>query len=80
MKIKPYASNMTVLELNDGTEVLFSYQTPVACYTGSTFYKTERFYSATTTRHVNKWLSDAGVRDVKHVETQPQDFFNSLAD
>jgi len=79
MKIKPYASNMTVLVLNDGTEVLFSYQTPVACYTGSTYYKTERFYSATTSRHVNKWLTDAGVRDVKHVDTQPQEFFDTLA-
>ena len=79
MKIKPFAKNMTVLELGDGTEVLFSYQTPVAAYTGDKFYKTEHWYSSTTTGHVNKWLRAEGVINVKHVVTKPQEFFDTLA-
>lgn len=79
MKVKQFAKNMTVLVLNDGTEVLFSYETPVAAYTGSGFVKTERHYSTTTTKHVNNWLREAGVRNVQHVETRPQEFFDTLA-
>ena len=32
MELKPIGSNMTTLTLNDGTEILFSYETPVAGY------------------------------------------------
>ena len=41
MKIKPIASNMTELVLNDGTQVLFSYETPVAAWIKGKYYKTE---------------------------------------
>ena len=65
---------MTVLTLNNGTEVLFSYETPVAgfCnldlshgddYTpewhGVLFFRTEEKFSKTTTRHINKYLEGA---------------------
>ena len=32
MKLKPYGSNMTLIRMNNGTEILFSYSTPVAGY------------------------------------------------
>ncbi len=35
MKLKQLASNMTELELNNGTRVLFSYETPVAAVRNS---------------------------------------------
>ena len=61
MKVKNVGSNMTELQLNNGTSVLFSYETPVAAkihnpFFGDHWVKTEQWYSATTTKHVNKWL------------------------
>lgn len=65
MKLRPLASNMTELTLNDGTTVLFSYQTPVAAHVpGSGFYRTTGHYSKTTTRHINKWLAGAAAMPV----------------
>ena len=56
MKIKTLASNMTLLVLSNGAEILFSYETPVAGHdeTGIAFRTTEK-YSATTTKHINKY-------------------------
>lgn len=59
MKLRQLASNMTELVLNDGTRVLFSYETPVAfskiTELGRETYKTNQYYSRTTTKHINKW-------------------------
>ena len=58
MKLTPIASNMTVLELDNGTEILFSYSTPVAGNNNlSGFFVTEDYHSRTTTRHINRYLS-----------------------
>jgi hypothetical protein len=70
MRIKPIASNMTELLLNDGTQVLFSYETPVASWKDGQFYKTSYKWSRTTSKHINKWAHCA-------VE-MPQDYFNNL--
>ena len=72
MKILDVGSNMTELQLNSGTSVLFSYSTPVACSTVDGWFKTEQWYSTTTTKHVNKWLE--GIK----AQTKPQEFFNDL--
>ena len=70
MNLKPLAANMTELEI-DGKRVLFSYQTPVAykILGLSVVYVTDRFYSQTTNRHINKWLKsfqyDAPVTKVR---------------
>ena len=77
MRIKPIASNMTELVLNDGTQVLFSYQTPVACIgyydNGDCFvFKTEKKWSSTTSRHINKYLSH------KWAKPMPQEYFDNL--
>ena len=72
MKLKPIASNMTELEIG-GVTVLFSYQTPVAAQTEDGFYcRTDKRWSVTTSRHINKWL--AGAR----AETRPQSYFDGL--
>ena len=57
IRIKQIASNMTVL-YRDGSEILFSYQTPVAVYDvkRGEYLRTETKYSQTTSRHINKWL------------------------
>jgi len=47
-------SNQTELTAN-GVKVLFSYNTPVACWINGQFYKTNKRWSVTTSKHVNKW-------------------------
>ena len=70
MKLNPIQSNMTQLTLNDGTQVLFSYQTPVACWKDGQFFKTDKKWSNTTTRHINKWTHLATIK--------PQAYFDEL--
>jgi hypothetical protein len=70
MNLKPLASNKTELTLADGTQVLFSYQTPVACWRNGEYFKTSKKWSNTTTRHVNSWV---------HLATEkPQEYFDNL--
>ena len=56
MQLTPIASNMTEVETSEA-RILFSYRTPVAAYVfGRGYVKTEKWYSVTTTRHINKWM------------------------
>ena len=82
MNLKPIAANQTEVIRADGSRIFFSYRTPVAAYiadgcydifpTGSGFIRTEKKWSVTTSRHINKWL------DGMKAETRPQSFFDSL--
>ena len=72
MQLRPIASNMTQLDLSDGTSVLFSYQTPVACLTDNGYYRTSKKWSVTTSRHINKWLDGVLAKD------QPQSYLDNL--
>jgi len=76
MKLNPIKSNMTEIELSDGTTVLFSYKTPVACCMGdgSGFYRTDHKWSVTTSKHINQWLAGAKAQE------KPQSFFDDLGD
>jgi hypothetical protein len=72
MKVRNVGSNMTEL-MTDGCTVLFSYETPVAAYTPTQGYvRTAKWYSQTTTRHINKWL------DGVTAEEMPQAFFDNI--
>lgn len=77
LKINPIASNMTEIKLPTGTTVLFSYRTPVAArlHTGAIVYTVKK-WSATTTRHINKWLDGGKAR------AQPcgQEFLDNLTE
>ena len=61
MKLQSFAKNRTLLIFNNGiTEIFFSYETPVAGYSNKLgFVKTNKWYSATTTRHINKYLKES---------------------
>ena len=75
MKISNVGSNMTELSTNSGAVILFSYSTPVAALLPSGQYiKTDKKYSATTTRHVNKWLQGVSA----NVETRTAEFISYL--
>lgn len=78
MNLNPIAANMT--EITYGTKaILFSYKTPVAYFDYSNgagngvYYRTEKKWSNTTTRHLNKWIPSSA-----NVVLKPQDWFDGL--
>ena len=74
MKLTPIAANRNVVTFNDGTEVFFSYSTPVAGFSPELGYvKTASWYSSTTTRHINKYLDNIKADEV------PQEIINKLS-
>ena len=75
MKLTPIAANQNEVSINDGTQIFFSYSTPVAAYLPSKGYvRTSKFWSVTTSRHINKYL-----QGVTNVETIPQTVLDNLA-
>ena len=77
MQLTPIASNMTEVETKDA-RILFSYSTPVAAYIfGEGFVKTEKYWSVTTSRHINKWFRD-GHDDLPEFKEIPQSRLDSL--
>lgn len=79
MNLTPLASNMTEINTN-GMTILFSYKTPVAMIeksdTGLVARRTAKKWSATTTRHINKWL---GLHpEVFGAMYRPQEYFDNL--
>ena len=72
MRIEPIKANMTAIIFEDGSSVLFSYETPVACCKDYKFYKTSKKWSRTTTRHINQWIEGCPV------EEKDQDYFDNL--
>ena len=72
MKLSSIGANMTELQATQAT-ILFSYKTPVAAHiSGSGYYRTEKKWSTTTTRHINKWLAS------QPAEVRPQEWFDAL--
>lgn len=81
MKLQTLGANKTLVTLADDNytvnrQILFSYSTPVAYaetdQTGRHYYKTEEYYSRTTSKHINSWAT-------RDAEPKPQDFFDKLA-
>ncbi len=74
MKLKQIAANVVALQSKDGcTEIVFSYETPVAALLpGKGRVKTEKKWSATTSRHISK----AGYKDA---QTVPQATLDDLS-
>ena len=69
MKLTPIAANQNEVEFTNGTQVFFSYKTPVAAYCPSQGYiKTAKYWSVTTSRHINKWLK--GITEVTEVSQE----------
>lgn len=66
---KGSATEVTVGEVT----ILFSYQTPVAYNDGTGFYRTDRAYSSTTSKHIKQWLNGA------NAQTVPQEQIDKLA-
>lgn len=71
MKIKRNGPNQCILEIGS-CEVLFSYETPVAGFDGSSWFRTEEKFSRTTSKHINSYL---GIMNAKVVS---QDYVEGL--
>jgi hypothetical protein len=73
MRLRYLTSSSMELDLNDNLYILFSYETPVACFIqGEGYYYTEKKWSNTTSRHINSWL--AGM----NAKPKPQEFFDAI--
>lgn len=81
MKLLPLKTNMTELELNDGTKILFSYKTPVAAVLLidglAQAVKTDKKWSNTTSRHINQWAKEFP-HFLNNFDVRPQEFFDNL--
>ena len=76
MKIETHGANKTEVNLNDGTLIFFSYQTPVAGRDKQGFFRTDKKWSVTTSKHINQWL------DIYHADARivGQNWIDSLLD
>jgi len=73
MQIKRLGTSKTLLVLPSGSEAFFSYETPVAFQMHSgEIYKTEEYYSRTTSKHITQYLNG------REAEAVPQSFINQL--
>ena len=66
MKLKLIGANQTELQLEDGTQIFFSYETPVCIITvamnlgkkQTRVCVTTEKYSRTTSKHINNWVAN----------------------
>jgi len=69
MKIKQLGSNQVEVVIPGKARVLFSYNTPVAAFIeGRGWVKTNRFYSKTTSKHINEYLQGLEYETVDQAE------------
>lgn len=73
MKLNCIGSNQNEATLGNGTVVFFSYSTPVAAFFEYKYYRTDKKWSVTTSKHINRWLNGT------EAEERPQAWFDSLA-
>jgi hypothetical protein len=74
MQLRQLGSNQSKVIYKNGTEVFFSYETPVAAYVPEIGYcKTEKKWSRTTSRHLNNFST-------AYRQSFPQEYFYSLCE
>ena len=57
MKLERLGESKTLLTLSSGSEIFYSYNTPVAAKVSGEFYKTNEYYSKTTSKHITQYLN-----------------------
>ena len=72
MKIKRLGASKTLLALPSGSEIFYSYNTPVACKVSGEFYKTKEYFSRTTSKHITQYLNGRYAHPVE------QSFINQI--
>jgi hypothetical protein len=71
MKLNNLAPNQTEI-VKDGNSYFYSYRTLVAANVDGKFYRTDKFHSKTTSKHINSWLNGAKATEM------PQEWFDNL--
>ena len=72
MKIKRLGASKTILALSSGSEIFYSYDTPVAAQISGELYRTKEYYSRTTSKHITQYLNGRKAEEVE------QSFINQL--
>ena len=72
MKIKRLGASKTLLALPSGSEIFYSYNTPVACKVSGDLYRTKEYYSRTTSKHISQYLNGRNAEEVE------QSFINQI--
>ena len=72
MKLERLGNSKSLLTLASGSEIFYSYDTPVAAQVSGEFYKTNEYYSRTTSKHITQYLNG---REAEEVE---QSFINQI--
>jgi hypothetical protein len=82
MQLRTFGNNQTAIAFADGSEIFFSYQTPVAGFSpGLGYFQTAAKFSRTTSRHVSTYLRDHGPRvSDKPIATLPQAQIEKMAE
>ena len=74
IKLKPIKHNQNVITVPNGSQILFSYETPVAIISANGYnFITEQFHSVTTSRHINRFMQSLEYKKVS------QDSINNYA-
>jgi len=71
-RINVIGSNQTEIKQSNGTIIFYSYNTPVVALFDGKWYKTNKKWSNTTSKHINKYLDG-----INALETD-QSFFDNL--
>ena len=72
MRLERLGANKSLLTLSSGSEIFYSYNTPVACKVSGEFYKTNEYYSRTTSKHITQYLNGRYAHPVE------QSFINQI--
>ena len=69
MEMKRTGPNTTIIQTAGGDRIFFSYSEPVAAWiVGRGFIKTDKFFSVTTSKHINQFLAGSAAEAVDHAE------------
>ena len=72
MKLERLGASKSLLTLSSGSEIFYSYNTPVAAKVSGEFYKTNEYYSRTTNKHITQYLNGRYAHPVE------QSFINEI--
>ena len=72
MKLERLGTSKSLLTLSSGSEIFYSYDTPVAAQISGELFRTKEYYSRTTSKHITQYLNGRKGEEVE------QSFINQL--
>ena len=65
MKLERLGTNKSLLTLSSGSEIFYSYNTPVACKVSGELFRTKEYFSRTTSKHITQYLNGRNAEKVE---------------